>query len=259
MIATNLKKATEGCPQADIVCGCFAGLLTDQDRERATIHLRHIFPNAEILAEPDCLAALYANTPLPDICVIAGTGSLVCGLKGGTLVKSGGGGYILGDDGSACMYGRDALRHFLFSSETPSQLLLKAIEETYGTLDPSVIMARIYHSNSPAAVISKLAKVVATEAKSGQAYALESVELNTLRLARLVIHHIHRHVAEEKWKEQVTIVCSGGLWKTDSLFRDRFNQQMKELAGEIVLEISQVQMPPVRGALKLALDHKYGN
>lgn len=259
MIATNLKKATDGCPSADYVCGCFAGLLTSQDHERACIHLKHIFPKAVIRAEPDCMAALYANSPIPDVCVIAGTGSLVCSIIDEKLVRSGGGGFILGDDGSGCMYGRDALRHFLFSREEASPQLLHAVEETYGTLDPSVIMARIYHSNSPAAVISKLAKVVASEARSGHAYALDSVNTNTRNLAKLVLKHIRTYIDPASWKEQVAVVCSGGLWKTDSLFRDKFHSHMGELGEGIALEITMIQMPPVRGALKLALDMQNGN
>ena len=31
----NLRRALEGCPPADVVCGCFAGLLTQADRDLA--------------------------------------------------------------------------------------------------------------------------------------------------------------------------------------------------------------------------------
>lgn len=258
MIGTNLRKAAEGCPEPQYVCGCFAGLLTAQDQERAITHLSNLFPEAEVRAEPDCLAAIYASTPIPDVCVIAGTGSLVCSLIDGQLVKSGGGGYILGDDGSACIYGRDALRHFLYNREDASQYLLKAIADAFGSTEYSQVIARIYHSNSPAAVISKLAKALAVEARNGHEYALESLDQHSQLLARLVIKHIHRHLSS-RMGGAIKVATSGGLWKTDAVFKEKFGHYVKEFGKDLNLEIAPVQSPPVRGALKLAMGMKHGN
>ncbi len=259
MIGTNLRKAAEGCPTAQYVCGCFAGLLTAQDRDRAVVHLHHIFPQAEVRAEPDCMAAIFASSPIPDICVIAGTGSLVCSLRGKDLVKSGGGGYILGDDGSACMYGRDALRQFLYNREECTQTLLRAITDAFGSTEYSSVIARIYHSNSPAAVISKLAKTVAQEARSGESYAVESLEKNSSHLAKHVVKHIYKNCESSRLAELIRIATSGGLWKTDAIFREKFSQYLELYGSDLQLEVSQVQSPPVRGALKLALEMKHGN
>lgn len=259
MIGTNLRKAADGCPVPRYVCGCFAGLLTHQDRERAVTHLSSLFPEAEVRAEPDCLAAIYASTPIPDVCVIAGTGSLVCSIVDGALVKSGGGGYILGDDGSACLYGRDALRQFLYNKEEASQYLLKSIADAFGSTEYSQVIARIYHSNSPAAVISKLAKSLAVEYRNGEKYAAESLEAHSASLAKLVIKHIRHHFADKCEKEPIKVATSGGLWKTDAVFKEKFGQYVRKFGEGMQLEIAPVQSPPVRGALKLAMNMKHGN
>src|SRR5687768_11645928 len=91
----NLSHATDGCPHADYVCGCFAGLVSDDLRRRGEDHLKSLFPRAEVRAEPDYTAALYASPPGTDVCVIAGTGSLVCSRGADGILKSGGMGYIL--------------------------------------------------------------------------------------------------------------------------------------------------------------------
>ena len=158
LLANNLRKATVDCPQPTGVCGCFAGLLTKDDRERGELHLRHLFPYAAVRAEPDYAAALFANEPFPDLCVICGTGSLICSRAEGNVVKSGGGGYILGDIGSAYQFGRDALRHFLYSPQEPSSRLVKAVEEFFTSTEANQVIAKVYRTPSPAALIAKFAR-----------------------------------------------------------------------------------------------------
>src|SRR5947209_1700823 len=36
-VKKNLELSLRGCPAADYVCGCFAGLLTESDRRRAVL------------------------------------------------------------------------------------------------------------------------------------------------------------------------------------------------------------------------------
>src|SRR5205807_213868 len=124
-LQANLRKALHNAPQPNFACACFAGLATEDDRQRATIILAELFPKARLRIERDYPAAFVASPDGTDVCVIAGTGSLVCSRiaseseiqnpksKIQNFQKSGGNGYVLGDDGSAFQYGRALLRHHI--------------------------------------------------------------------------------------------------------------------------------------------------
>ena len=83
-LQNHLYRATENSPAPDFVCGCFAGLLTADDRSRANDILARTFPSAKVRSEPDYYAALMASEDA-DVCVVAGTGSVVCSLVNGKL------------------------------------------------------------------------------------------------------------------------------------------------------------------------------
>src|SRR5436309_909319 len=66
-VLCNLKAATAGCPRPESVCGCFAGLVDEELRQRALDDLRRLFPRAKLFrAEPDYVAALAACGPGTD-------------------------------------------------------------------------------------------------------------------------------------------------------------------------------------------------
>src|SRR2546421_6381610 len=128
-LQANLSKALLNAPQPNFACACFAGLATEDDRQRATNILAQLFPKATLRIERDYPAAFAASPEGTDVCVIAGTGSLVCSraqnpnaesspnaerrMPNAEFEKSGGNGYVLGDDGSAFQYGRALLRHHI--------------------------------------------------------------------------------------------------------------------------------------------------
>ncbi|HEY0867548.1 MAG TPA: BadF/BadG/BcrA/BcrD ATPase family protein, partial [Fimbriimonas sp.] len=156
----NLASATRGCPAASHVCGCFAGLINRETWERGIDRLREIFPAAQVRAEPDYTAALYASPPDTDVCVIAGTGSLVCSKSESGIVKSGGRGYILGDQGSGFHYGRDALVHFLNHPGSASRALSDEIERLFGSPDEGTIVAAVYRTAPPSTLLAKLVRAL---------------------------------------------------------------------------------------------------
>lgn len=254
VLISNLRKITEQCPQPDFVCGGFAGLITSTDETRAVEHLHRAFPKAQIQAVPDFAAAFYASDPLPDLCIISGTGSLICSLVDGKLKKSGGGGYIIGDVGSAFQIGRDAIRHYLYSDEEPTQAFLFALEEIFGTVEHSQIIARIYKTSSPAALIAKLAKPIGHEATAGLAYATNILNRCFSDLAAVVKQHLQTFQAERlKQEAPVQIVLAGGAWKPGLVFREAFAAQLQSQLPDCQFQLHLIQQPPVKGALKLAM------
>lgn len=254
-IRRNLTHAIKDCPQPDYVCGCFAGLINEQIRDKAIGLLREFFPEAELRAEPDYTAALYA-APGTDLCVIAGTGSLVCSRANGKIVKSGGRGYILGDEGSGYYFGRDALVQFLNRRSEASPYLVNTVQEVFGSLDEPDIVAAVYRGPSPATVLAKLARAVGNDAAMGHDYALQSIERNMDALAKVIVGHILQFHTDQ---QEVRITLSGGVWKAGNHFKITLEEKLAEYLPKRELHISKLTKPPLRGAVELAREMNHGN
>ena len=252
----NLTNAAKGCPRPDFVCGCFAGLISQQTRERGIGILQDTFGTpATFRAEPDYTAALYAS-PEADICVISGTGSLVCSRSNGSIVKSGGRGYILGDEGSGFSFGRDALMHFLKHPEDSSKYLRDQILDVFGSLDESVLVTGVYKAPSPATILARLVKAVGHDAVDGQPYAVESVQKHMADLALLVSNHVRRNHPKA---EKLSISLAGGVWKASVQFKEVFLFHLKTNLPDVEWEMHRLLRPPLYGAVELAKEMNHGN
>lgn len=249
-LEANVRKALEGSPPADYIAGCFAGLLTADDRSRAIELLRQVSPRAIIRAEPDYVAALMACEPDTDICIVGGTGSLICSRFQGRVVKSGGGGYLLGDVGSACQYGRAALQHFLLRGALHvSQTLRAAIEKQYDSLDENEVLAKLYRGGAPAARLAKLAPILAKDAAQQEPYAVQAVREQTAALASVVAAHVERFHSESR---SLNVCLAGGLWEASSIFQPQLEVALGALLPSVALKFSRISRPPVQGAVRLA-------
>lgn len=249
-LETNVRKAVEGCPSPNFVAGCFAGLLTAEDRERALALLRHIAPHAVCRAEPDYTAALLACDPSTDICIIGGTGSLICSRSEGKVVKSGGGGYLLGDFGSASQYGRAVLQHFLMAGrDATSDESKKLIEKQFDSLEENEVIAGLYRGGAPAARLAKLMPAIAKDALAGEPYAIQTLKEQTAALAAITRTHYDRHHSASR---SITISLAGGLWDASPVFQSQLETALCAAFSEVELSFLRIARPPVQGAVRLA-------
>ncbi len=243
----SLRRALEGVPTVDYVCACFAGLMNENRTEQATQLLQKLLPHATIWLEPDFAAALRACPTGTTACVIAGTGSIVCSHAKGQLVKSGGGGYLIGDEGSGFRYGQAALRHYIRRYPDISDSLRHAVEYVIGGQGPNEITVQLYRTASPAAVIAGLSTALLKDAQAKDPYALAALDRESEGLAAVVSEHLVRYHRDE----QPQLGLAGGLWKR-SLFREAFVSAIRRLHPDI--EVRRAEMPPVRGAALLAYE-----
>ena len=244
----NLASALKGCPPVAAACGCFAGLLNEDQRSYALDLLRGLLPGAKVRAEPDYTAAFYAANVGTNLCVIAGTGSLVCSLREGRIEKSGGRGYLLGDEGSAFAYGRDALLHFLNAPDAASPRLRAAVEDVFDTTVPNEVVSAVYRSATPAGILAKLAKPLGLDARAHEPYALKAIESNTARLVDVVERHVELHLAGET----IRVCLAGGLWKGSAGFTQAFEKDLRRRFPDRVASVEKTAHPPVYGAVLLA-------
>lgn len=246
----TIQAATDGCASPEVVCGCFAGLLTQIDNERAVKMLTEAFPNSTVIAYPDYAAALRAGQGEIDVCIVAGTGSVICSRSDGNLVKSGGRGYILGDYGSGFQFGRAALKHFLQAGpDGVTPYLSMGVQELFGTLDSASIISHLYRRGSPAATAARLLGSFAKDAASGEVYAMDVIREQENLLALQIVDHVRRYHPE---KEQVRLGLVGGVWKSSRLFVEVLRTRLAEHDSERTYSTQKVQQAPVWGAAYLA-------
>ncbi len=255
ILERNLDRALEECPPPDMVCGCFAGLMTERDRERAVSILGTRFPSARIRAEADYAAAYMASEPGVHACISAGTGSVIVSRIGGAFVKAGGRGHLLGDYGSAFRFGQAAARRFIDAGASGSSPgLLEAIRDRFETLDESSVVAKVYRAVSPTASLARLAPAFAADAEAGEPYALEELSAQMRKLAEEVSVHMRRHFnTDTHWR----LGLAGGVWEMSKVFQECFEERIASCHPSI--ELVRSKTASIRGAARLAKETYYGN
>lgn len=256
-IDRHIREAVGDSPAPHYAVACFAGLLTDADRQRALVLLEGILPGAKIQAYADYWGSLEAE-PGTDIVVIAGTGSLIASKSDGGCIKSGGGGPLLGDFGSAFDIGRRALGKTVLAADPAeaSPIFWQTVGEVFGTDEPNQVLAAVYRSVSPAARVARLAPAVALDAARGLEYAKDSVDQALSALAQATWQHILKHIPGDEDGNPIQLRLSGGLWEIDDGAMVRgFKAQMDTLAPRNLqrpVAVERLSAEPVEGAVALA-------
>ena len=121
--------------------------------------LKELFPDAEIQANSDVLAAARATCKdSPGIAGILGTGSNSCLYDGKNIIDNIPPlGYILGDEGSGAVIGREIISRY-FKRDLPGELKTKF--ETAFNPNQEEILNRIYKSATPSKYLAGYAKFV---------------------------------------------------------------------------------------------------
>ena len=247
LVRKHITEAVDGAPQITAACVCMAGILTEQDSKDAAEIVKDVTGAELVEARPDTHASWAATEGEADLLVIAGTGAIVCSEQDGVFHKSGGGGPIFGDEGSAASVGRRSLYCTIVSAEqlTASDEYWEAVVEQFGARDPQEVIAGVYGSESPAAKFANLAGPVGIDAANGMEYATLSVGVTMNLLAEEVDAHLERYLPA---LEEIRICLAGGLWKTHPIYQDQFTDA---LYGRHTV-CRKLERPPVYGAVQLA-------
>lgn len=240
----HLREALSGCPKVNLVAGCFAGILTQKDREGCGEVLRSILPDAAIEVRPDFHASLASCDDPDALCVVSGTGSLVCCFNGDQVTKSGGGGPVLGDWGSGYWAGRTALGRLLFArEESPaSEGMKRALVAEFGSADINEVVATIYREGPPAPRVAKLGSRIAAEATEGDETCQGIIADAMQPLADLTIEHMRQNgFPQRKFK----VYRTGGFWDASPFVIKYYEVQLR-------LPSYLPPLTPLEGAVRLA-------
>jgi N-acetylglucosamine kinase-like BadF-type ATPase len=180
--------------------------------------LQEILPADRVVVTDDAVIALAGATAgEPGIVTIAGTGSIAFGrdLEGRTA-RTGGWGYIFGDEGGAFDIARQALRAALRAEEGwgPLTALAPVLLEAAGSLDANGALHRFYTPDWPRSRVAALAPLVDEAAMAGDAVACDILHNAAQQLAVLT-----SSVRRQLWRpgENARLTWTGGVFRSRML------------------------------------------
>ncbi|RME69213.1 MAG: hypothetical protein D6781_09145 [Verrucomicrobia bacterium] len=196
----------------------------------------------------------------PGLVIVAGTGSACYGrVSEGLSWKAGGWGPAVDDLGSGYWLGVESMRAVVQAADgrrmpTP---LSDAVLTALGATTPREMIDRFRdatRSGMDRAVASALAPTVIGAAESGDHAALEILRRGAEALAAMATAVVERLAVDAPRLEQG--VTAGGLLETEGFYF----RLVREAVGRVLpgFALSAVRLPPVAGAVLLALEQALG-
>ena len=166
----------------------------------------------------------------PGMSLIAGTGSICFGrnLKG-EILRAGGWGHLLADEGSGYAIGRDALKAIVryWDGCAEETSLVDAVAKELQIDSPQKMITYTYGNDKSG--IARVAHIVEQEAMKGDKVANEILTENAKMLVELVVL-----VAKRLNIESGEIAMLGGLLENDTFLRKRLIETVEETCPEFV-------------------------
>jgi N-acetylglucosamine kinase-like BadF-type ATPase len=161
---------------------------------------------------------------LEGYCLIAGTGSVALGRsEGGRMVRAGGFGYLLGDEGAAAWIGKTAIARSLRGLEgrdLPGAMITAILEKT--GLKKGEDLIQYVHHDAGKAQIAALAPVVTEAARAGDPLARDILRGGADELVLLV-----KSVLDQSpWIEKQILVLAGGVIEHDEILTGSLRESL---------------------------------
>jgi len=239
------------------ICLGIAGVDRPNDAAIVRAIMKRIGAKARIVIVNDALIALETAAPgQPGIVIVSGTGSIAYGRNAaGEAARSGGWGYVLGDEGSGYWIGRAALRAVLRAADHrgPRTMLTSMLLDHFSVTHPQLLLHEIYHHHLKPAAIGALASCVHDAFNQGDAAAAgilrgaaDELEGSALSVARRL----------ELTGEVFTFVLSGGIFRAVPWLAEELARRLPSTAPRSVTTL--LDREPAEGAVTLALQETAG-
>jgi N-acetylglucosamine kinase-like BadF-type ATPase len=218
-------------------------------REPSEAALRPELPDTPVRAVADALIALDgALGGHPGIVIVSGTGSVLLGRKpNGGLVKAGGWGPLMGDEGSAPWIAQQALQAAVQAADgtAPSTILTRIVMRYFHVRSFRLIVDPIYQGDLTSRELGGLAPLVAQAAKQGDRAARAIFRRAGYELARQAAAVLRRMELRE-----ATVSYQGSVFLAGSTLVAPLRNSLRQLApgAQLVRPI----LPPIGGAFLLA-------
>jgi N-acetylglucosamine kinase-like BadF-type ATPase len=233
-----------------------AGRQTDQEEIKALFE-DTVFAG-KITVDSDAIVALAgAFGTNPGIILIAGTGAICFGSnQDGKIVRSGGWGYLLGDEGSGYYIGREAIIASLkdFDGRGEKTSLKENLKQRFELDSIDKIIPRIYQNKIDRVAIANIAPVVFELANQGDLIAEEIVRKTGHEMGLLA-----KSVATQlKFSgEEINVALIGSIFKQKDMLVSQISKELFEISWNVT--IVEPRFQPAFGAALLGLKKKHVN
>jgi N-acetylglucosamine kinase-like BadF-type ATPase len=239
------------------ICLGIAGVDRQDDAAVVKAIMKRIGYKTRVLVVNDALVALEAGAPgQPGVVVISGTGSISYGRNAaGEAARSGGWGYVLGDEGSGYWIGRAALRAVLRESDRRGQktALSRLLLEHFGVPQAQGLIHEVYHSNLKPAAIGSLAKCVQAAFSQGDQVAIgilrgaaDELEASAMSVARRL----------DLLGTAFTFILAGGIFRAVPWLEQEMARRLPVAAPGTRAQL--LEREPATGAVALAIQEARG-
>jgi N-acetylglucosamine kinase-like BadF-type ATPase len=232
------------------LCLGIAGVDRPGQKELVLALLRRLGLRRSVQVVHDAVIALVAGAPEGvGIVVVGGTGSIAYGADPeGLTARSGGWGYLLGDEGSAFWLGHAALRLGIRAADGrgPATTLYQRICQRLELQGASELVSWFYDQEKSRGRVTQLASLVEEAAEDGDEAAEELLDHGAghlARAARAVYRRLH-------FSRGFPLILAGGVFKACPSLVRRFHHQL-ELP---LAQVTPLEAEPATGAVRMALE-----
>ncbi|MHB8929381.1 MAG: N-acetylglucosamine kinase [Melioribacteraceae bacterium] len=204
-----------------------------------------ILKNLEIVSDAE-IAIEGAFSGKAGAILIAGTGSIIFGKnRAGELIRTGGNGRILGDEGSGYSIGRKGLTAVAkqFDGRGKNTLLAEILNSEYGIKNRDDLIEKVYNEKFD---IAGLAKNVIAAAEMHDNICMKILNEE---IKELIVHikSLKKNLAEKKIK----LCLSGGLLSSKNYYSKELKKKIEKTFGDV--KLTKADYPPEIGATLLAI------
>lgn len=253
--AADRACAEAGVRRVDIVAAevGLAGVKRADIRERMQAAVAELgVKTVEVVTDADI--ALYGATEgKPGLVIIAGTGSVCCGVNArGRRACAGGWGPVAGDEGSGSWIARRALQAVAHATDGRGRKtsLVEAACEYFNVAQAEDLSTAIYAPNVTNSRIAGYGSHVVDAAKKRDPVAREIVEAAGRELARAAAAVIRKLRME---REQFRVAYVGGVFAAGALILDPLGEEVAAVAPRAF--IAPPLLAPAEAAARMAGEH----
>lgn len=252
VITELCKKAEVEVSEIDAVVVGVAGVWLEEEKKRSQTLIRTLARGQRIalndlMVTSDAEIALQGAFGDDDgIIIIVGTGSISLGKFGKDIIRCGGWGIELDDEGSGAWIGREGLTAVVRAIDGRAEhtVLIDKLSELYPTinLDEPRTIVKAYAER--AFEYQMLTPFIMQAAEAGDAVCLEIIQRAAQRLTELP-----KAIRKKAGKKNVKLALLGGIIEANTLLKNILEEEIRKDAG---FELVAPKGTPIDGAIHLA-------
>ncbi len=207
------------------------------------------FPLKQVRVETDARIALEAAfAGGPGVVVISGTGSIALyRTEDNKILRAGGWGKILGDEGSGFVIARDALNAIMRQTDGRGEktILTQKAFDHFGVTSPEDLVAKIMNEHPDiAAFVPKVFEAVAERDRVANAIIVKN--------ANDLADHVRVLVMKSNPRRMLSVALMGGLLESENAYSKLVREKINHSLPQVVVQ--RPKFPAAFGAAIMALD-----